>query len=207
MKQDASLLPAGKPVTRQEKSDAAYIKKFMGAEMGTPVKITAQEPLSSELQQLLRFTTPEQQLQSFVKGAGAPSILGAPISDEGFGGASRDRFGIKAAGESGFDLKGFSKEQLQDLLVINDEIEKSIIGQDQASATALDKHRQQFVIDQKLNNLADEYNQILKDQRQEWERKDNIRSEDFWKGFEDGFTRVREEEEGVFNRLGNELPM
>jgi len=178
-----------------------------GGEMGTPVKITPTEPLSSELQQMLRFTTPEQQLQSFLKGAGAPSIFGAPVSDEGFGGASRDRFGIKTAGESPFDLTGFSKEQLQDLLVINDEIEKSIIGQDKASATALDKHRQQFVVDQKLNNLADEYNQTLKDQRQEWERIDNIRSKDFWKGLEDGFSRVQSEEEGIFNRLGNELPM
>ena len=54
---------------------------------------------------------------------------------------------------------------------------------------------------------ADERNLKLMKTEQGWKRVDDIRSKSFKAGVSDSFTQIQSEQEGIFNRLGNELPM
>ena len=53
----------------------------------------------------------------------------------------------------------------------------------------------------------DDANLSLKERLQLWKRLDNIRSKSFKAGVSDSFSDIHTEQEGIFNRLGNELPM
>ena len=54
---------------------------------------------------------------------------------------------------------------------------------------------------------GDDVNLTLKEREQLWKRIDDLRSKSFKAGVSDSFSDIRTQEEGIFNRLGNELPM
>ena len=54
---------------------------------------------------------------------------------------------------------------------------------------------------------GDDQNLSLKEREQRWKRIDDLRSKSFKAGVRDSFSQIHSEQEGIFNRLGNELPM
>jgi len=107
----------------------------------------------------------------------------------------------------GLEGEPLSVEQVEHINQINKEIVTAYKEGDKILMRKLELEAKSVQNSFILANQTDAINKKLMEMNQNWARDDADRTTKFTKGLEDGFAQIYREEQTLFNRLGNELPM